>query len=319
MVADTDLPIGLACPLVTPLKRKGDQVDLEGLDRLITHVAGQVDALLLGDPFWGESLVLPGNARLEAVFAALEIIQGKWPVLITITSQSTKDTVDLMMGIGGFLERSSYDGTVFWVDYPLYHHSNRGLPQWFESVTSKTRIPFLLGNHAGVVDWRRRPIKHKNIKTSVLKKLSYNMQVKGLVFTGSLRRSANYHRAIRHRRDFKFFDGDEMVFVKQPSSDGVFAGGANLLPQDWGKITRSCLHRYDGESQYGDHARHMMETAAMLEAFHRLYQKNPAAVMKRLLHVAGLLSNAQIASGTASASEVEDGAIRAVCSKYGLV
>ena len=47
------LVVGLICPLVTPLK-SGDVVDERSLDRLIEHVGGGADALLVNDLFWGD-------------------------------------------------------------------------------------------------------------------------------------------------------------------------------------------------------------------------------------------------------------------------
>jgi dihydrodipicolinate synthase/N-acetylneuraminate lyase len=319
MAADTDqLPRGLVCPIVTPLKT-GDQVDITALDRLIEHAGTGADAILVGDVFWGEGLVLSPETRLEMVSAALTIIQGRWPVLITITSQSTKATRALLIRIETFVEGSGYGGRLFWVDYPVYYHSNRGLPQWYASISSQTSTPFLLGNHAGLVDRRKRPVKHKNIRTSVLKKLSQMDVIQGLIFTGSLKRSTHYHKAVRLRRDFKFYDGDEMVFVKQPGADGLVAGGANLLPQAWQDMTASCLNQCDVQQQYADHTRQMLETGVMLQAFHDIYTKNPAPVMKEMLRVAGVLPNARTALKTPPITHAQKRAVEAICRKYDLV
>jgi len=319
MVADTNqLPRGLVCPLVTPLKR-GDQVDLSALDRLIDHAGAGSDALLLGDVFWGEGLALSPQTRLEMVSAALTIIQGKWPVLITITCHSMKATGELLSSMEAVVEGSGYGGKVFWVDYPIYYHSNRGLPQWYMSIPCRTNSPFILGNHAGLVDRRKRPVKHKNIRTSVLKKLSHMDVIQGLIFTGSLKRSINYHRAVRLRRDFKFYDGDEMVFVRRPSSDGLVAAGANLLPDAWREMTGSCLNQYDVQQQYADHTSQVMETGMMLQAFHDIYSQNPAALMKQMLQVAGVLPNAHTALKTPEATQTQKRAVEAICRKYDLV
>jgi dihydrodipicolinate synthase/N-acetylneuraminate lyase len=294
-------------------------VDPRALDRLIDHVGAYVDAFLLGDVFWGEGLVMSPDTRLEMVSSALEIIQGKWPVLITITSHSMKATRELLAHMKAFVERSGYAGKLFWVDYPLYYHSNRGLPQWYACVVRDTGIDLILGNHAGVAERRKRPVKHKNIRTSVLKKISQIDRVKGLIFTGSLRRSIHYHGAVRLHRDFKFYDGDEMVFIRQPSSHGVVAGGANLLPQAWRDITRSCLNQYDVQRQYADHTGQILETGVMLQAFYDLYSQNPAAVMKEMLRVAGLLPNADTALKTLPATQTQHQAVEAVCKKYDLI
>jgi dihydrodipicolinate synthase/N-acetylneuraminate lyase len=318
MAASTNrLPRGLICPLVTPLKT-GDVVDVSALDRVIDHVGMGADALLIGDVFWGESLVLSLEMRLEMACAAMEIIQGKWPVLIAITSHAMKPTRDLLARIEAFIERSGYPGSVFWIDYPLYYHSNRGLPQWYESMARDTRIDFVLGNDPRLTERRKRPIKHKNIRTNILKKISDIDKVKGLVFSGSLKRSMNYHRAVRSRRSFRFYDGNELAFINQPSSSGVVAGGANLLPQAWSGVTWSCLNRYDVQQQYPDHGGQILETAAMLHQFYELYSQNPAAVMKRMLHVAGVLPNDHTASATKPSTTSQNRLVEDICARYDL-
>jgi dihydrodipicolinate synthase/N-acetylneuraminate lyase len=319
MVDDRNqLPRGLICPLVTPMKT-GDMLDARVLDRLIDHVGVGADGLLLGDVIWGEGLVLSPETRVELACTALEIIQGKWPVLITITSANMKATRDLLAHIEAFVDRSGYPGRLFWVDYPIYYHSNRGLPQWYESMARDTGIGFILANHAGLVERRRRPIKHKNIRTSVLKRVSQIEKIQGLIFTGPFKRSMNYHKAVRHRRDFRFYDGDEVAFMRQPSSNGVVAGGANLLPHAWREVTWSCLNRYDVQQQYADHTSQMLDTGVMLEEFYELYSRSPAAVLKRMLHVAGVLPNAHTASATQPSTSSQNRAVEAVCHKYDLV
>ena len=319
MASDTNkLPRGLICPLVTPLKTE-DVLDVATLERLISQAGLGADALLLGDVFWGESLVLSPETRIDMASATLEIVQGKWPVLITITSDTPEATLGLLANLESMIERSGYPGYVFWVDYPIHYHSNRGLPQFYEAMARDTAIPIILGNHPGLIQRRKERIKHKNIRTSVLKKLSGIDCIQGLIFGGSLKRSTNYHRAIRHRRGFMFYDGDESAFMKQPSSDGVVAGGANLLPQAWHEITWSCLNRYDVQRQYADHVSQIWETGVMVREFYDLYTKNPPAVLKRLLHVAGVLPNAHTASGTRRTDSSQNQAVEAICRKYDLI
>jgi len=319
MASDTNkLPKGLICPLVTPLK-KGDALDVAVLARLIDHVAPVADALLLGDVFWGEGLYLSTDTRIELASAVLEIVQGKRPVFIAITSDTSKVTLELLSRIESFVDQSDYSGSLFWVDYPIYYRSNRGLPQFYEAVARDTAVPIVLGNHPGLIQRRSRRIKHKNIKTSVLKKLSENDHIQGLIFSGSLKRSINYHKAVRHRRGFVFYDGDEAAFMRQPSSGGVVAGGSNLLPDAWREITWSCLNRYDVQRQYADHVSQIWQAGVMVQEFYDLYAKKPAAVLKRMLHVAGVLPNAQTATGTPSTDRAQNRAIEAICRKYDLI
>ena len=319
MASNTNkLPRGLICPLVTPLKT-GDVLDVAVLDRVIGQVGTGADALLLCDVFWGEGLALSPEIRIEMASSILEIVQGKWPVLITITSDTSKATIRLLSEIESIIDRLGYPGSVFWVDYPICYRSNRGLPQFYEAVARDTAIPIILGNHPGLVQRRNRRMKHKNIRTSVLKKLSDNMQIQGLIFAGSLKRSINYHNAVRHRQGFKFYDGDEAAFIRQPSSDGVVAGGANLLPRAWHEVTWSCLNRYDVQRQYADHVSQIWEAGVMVQEFYDLYARKPAAVLKRMLHVAGVLPHAHTASQTRPTNKTENRAIEAICRKYDLI
>jgi dihydrodipicolinate synthase/N-acetylneuraminate lyase len=312
------LPRGLICPLVTPL-RTGDLLDRAHLDRLIAHVGKGADALLLGDLIWGEGRGLSVKTRSEMVVATLEIAQGRWPVLVTITSSTGKATQELLSAVDHFVSRSGYAGSLLWVDYPMYYRSNRGLPQWYEHLAQATEIGFVLGNNPLLVGKRRRRVAHTNIRTSVLKKTSQVPAVCGLVFNGALERLMNYYRAVRHRRDFRFYDGDEMAFIEQPSSNGVVAGGANLLPRIWRDVTWSCLNRYDVHQQYPDHRAQIVEAGRMLQEFQALYAGNPAAFLKRMLHVAGVLPNAHTASTTRPTTKEENMSVEAICRKYDLI
>ena len=272
--ASSKLPRGLLCPLVTPLKT-GDILDVAALDRLVRFVGAGADGLVLGDLFCGEGLELSGDTRAQMVEATLEFSEGRWPVFVTITSDTEEETVALFEQIKLSVEGSSYSDQLVWVDYPIYYHGNRGLPQFYEVLSRDTAVPFTLANDRRLVEGRKSNIKHKNIRTSVLKKLAGMDCIQGLIFTGSLKRAMNYQKAVRHSSGFKFYDGNEAAFIRQPSSDGVLAAGSNLLPQAWQNITRSCLNQFDVERQYADHLSHMWETGVMVKAFYDLYGGQP--------------------------------------------
>jgi len=319
MARNTDkLPRGLICPLVTPLQT-GDVLDRKALARLIDHVGVSVDAVCLGDVFWGEGLVLSHETRLELAKAALEIIRGRWPVFITVTSYSAEATRDLLMRIETFVEHSDYTGSLFWVDYPIYYHSNRGLPKLYETMSHDTKFGFILGNHPELIVGLGRPVKHKNIRTCILKKVSQIEKVSGLIFRGSLKRSLNYQKAVRHCRGFKFYDGDEGIFMRQPNANGVVAGGANLLSKAWQEITWACLNQYDPQQHLAQHTGQILETGVLLREFYQLYSQNPAAILKRMLHVAGILPHAHTASVTKPSTPNQNRAVEALCRKHDLL
>jgi len=299
--------------------KTGDILDVAALDRLVRFVGAGADGLVLGDLFCGEGLELSGETRAQLVRATLEISEGRWPIFVTITSDTEEETVALLEQMKRSVEGSGHLGQLFWIDYPIYYHSNRGLPQFYEALSRDTAVPFALANDGRLVEGRKSNIKHKNIRTSVLKKLVGMDCIQGLIFTGSLKRAMNYQKAVRHSTGFKFYDGNEAAFIRQPSSDGVLAAGANLLPQAWQDITWSCLNQYDVERQYPDHVSQVWETGVMVQAFHDLYGGQPAAVLKRMLHVAGILPNAHTASGTLPTDGTQNKAIEAICRKYDLI
>jgi dihydrodipicolinate synthase/N-acetylneuraminate lyase len=303
---------------VTPLKA-GDTLDVAALERLIGYVGMGPEAFLVGDVFWGEGLALTADTRADMVEATLGLVKERRPVFVTVTSRTEDDTVALLEKMKVFIQGSGCSGDVYWVDYPIYYHSNRGLPQFYEKMGRDSAVPFVLANHPGLVVGRKNRTRQKNIRTSVLKKLSGIDGVQGLIFSGSLKRAINYQKAVRHRGDFRLFDGDEATFMKQPSSDGVVAGGANLLPKAWHEVTWSCLNRYDVERQYPDHVRQIWEAGVMVQAFQRLYATQPAAVLKRMLHVAGILPNAHTASGTPCTSPTQNQSIETICRTYDLI
>ena len=56
----------------------------------------------------------------------------------------------------------------------------------------------------------------------------------------------------------------------------------------------------------------------MLESFHSLYSQNPAAMMKRMLHVAGILPNAHVATATETSTAEQNRSIEEICKKFDL-
>jgi len=281
-------PRGLLCPVLTPL-RADQTLDAASLGNLLLRTREVVNGFVLCDPVWGEGIRLPEATRQELVTVALEIIDGKVPVLITVTGASLERTRKFMDTVESLVARMSYPGDVFWLDYPLVYHGNRDLPELYEKLAGQTRFDWILGNHADYVKSWKGPTRHRNIRTAVLKKIVKNPAVRGMIFIGSLRRSLNYQEAVRARKDYMFYDGNEAEFLKNPGTGGLMAGGSNLMPERWLDIVRSSLNRYDIERQYQQHQQAIWEVGVMLAEFHALYSDGPAHYMKHILHRLGLI------------------------------
>jgi dihydrodipicolinate synthase/N-acetylneuraminate lyase len=303
-IQSAEPPKGLICPLVTPLK--GSHVDTASLQRLIEHILGSVDAVLLNGPVWGEGLALSREERLNLVEAALDIVRGRCPVLISITGNTAKETSLILSEFDHLIYRYNYPGSIFWVDAPICYHSNRNLPQFYKALTLETPFEFFLYNDPYLVRRFKKSMYHKNIRTSVLKKLSENNRISGLIYTGTIKRSLDYQRAVRYHQDFRIYDGDEKNFLDRPSSNGVLAGGSNFLPIAWREVTYSSLNVYDTQRTYSDHVYQIWEAGNMLRKFYNLYCKEPAVIVKQILQIMGIISDGRtVDSGKLSNNKVE--------------
>lgn len=285
-----DPPKGLICPIITPL-RQDDTLDSASFERLLEHIDQTVDGILLSDLIWGEGLLLPDRTRLELIASALEIIRGQLPIMVTITGPTLNHTAHFKAQAESLAASMAYQGDLFWVDYPIYYHSNRGLPQMYTELTRQTETAWLLGNLPDLVKMQKGPGRHKNIRTGILKKTVQNAAVKGIIFAGTLKRSLDYQKAVRFRSDFTFYDSDEAVFLKNPGTGGVVAGGSNFIPRVWLEITRSSLNRYDMENAYQRHQAAIWESGVMLHSLYALYKKAPAFYMKKILLKTGIIAD----------------------------
>lgn len=233
-------PKGLIIPLVTPLDERGE-IDWASLKRLIERTLPSGDALFVAEGMIGEGLSLPNRKRLELLTRAWEIVAGRKPLFLSPTAETPEETLKNMITLEKIFSRGPGTKTIFWVDLPLWYHSNRKLPNLYLEWTRQTPFPILLYNHPSLIAQLGRSLKRRNIRTAVMKRLCENEQIVGLIQVGDLKRTIHYQRAIRSRRDFRFYDGDEMNFLDSPSSSGVVSLGANLFPKEWSEIVSASL------------------------------------------------------------------------------
>jgi dihydrodipicolinate synthase/N-acetylneuraminate lyase len=281
-------PRGLIVDLITPLKNNGS-IDGRGLGRLLDRSIPHARAILLAGPVGGEGKNLELDQRLELVEKALVVIRGRVPILIWITGDTEEKTRKTLLTNKKLLEKKSYQGQVFWMDTPLYYHSNRGLPDYCEDLCSMVDQPFILHNDPELIKELARPIKRHNIRTSIFKELTYIEKMVGLVFNGSLDRAHNYQRASRRRSNFRIYDGDETHFLDHPSTSGVVSLGANLTPKPWQKITGSSLNLTGDQKDYPDSLKQVWESGGYLRSLRDIYHQMPVPIVKGLLADMGII------------------------------
>jgi len=62
----------------------------------------------------------------------------------------------------------------------------------------------------------------------------------------------------------------------------------------------------------------MLQTAAMVQDFSGLYRDNKAGIMKRMLHVAGILPHAGTGSATVPPTAEQNRSVDCLLGKYGV-
>jgi len=284
----TSPPEGLIIELVTPLTPAGD-LDDASLSRLVDRTALVADGLLVGGPEAGEGLALPDEVRINLITQTLTLVQGRLPIFCGITGSTPEETRDLALALHRVLDNQNYAGQVFLADLPLWYHSNRGLPQFYQELLEETGLPLILLNLPETVNQRAYLFKHRNLRTQVVKKLAELPMILGMIYQGEMRRFLNYHLAAVARPTFAFFEADESRFLTRPGAWGVVSRGAQLYPEAWQRVTQACLHPENIVDDF--HARHhLWQESTRLVNLAGLYRPAPAALLKAALAAQGILA-----------------------------
>ena len=289
-------PEGLVIELVTPLTNAGE-LDAASLVRLLDRVLAVADGLLVGGPQIGEGLALPREVRLDLLTRTLTQVGGRLPLFFGISGATPEETRELALAARQAVKSQEYRGKVFLADLPLWYHSNRGLPQFYQGWLKEANLPLILLNLPELMQERAFLFKHRNLRTQVVKKLSALPDIVGLVYQGEMRRFLNYHLAAVARPAFAFYEADEHRFLTRPGAWGVVSAGAQLYPEAWARVTRACLHPEEvGEDLAARH--HLWEESTRLINLAGLYRPAPAPLLKAALAAQGILAGDATAAGT---------------------
>ncbi|MFH1488591.1 MAG: dihydrodipicolinate synthase family protein [Pseudomonadota bacterium] len=289
-MAATDSPRGLIIDLITPLKKDGE-IDGRSLGRMLDRVLPCIQGIFLSSPYMGQGTVLTDLQREDLFEKTLVVVRGRAPILTWITGKDTQDTEKIRLRLEKRKEIRKYTGPLFWVDTPLYYHSNRGLFEHYRRLSSAPGAPFVLHNDPELIQGISRPLKRNNLRTSILKELATLPRIKGLIFLGSLDRARHYQRAVRRRTDFRMYDGDESQFLDYPSRSGLVSAGANLAPKAWNKITAASLNMPGSEKKYPDQLQQLWETGKFLRSMFDMYRGRDLLFMQQALAETGLIES----------------------------
>ena len=309
-------PRGLVVELITPLNQDRS-IDGRGLGRLLDQVSPLAHALFLASPNIGEGKNLSLDQRLDLLEKVLVVVRGRIPIFFWITREDEKKTTETLLGLKKSLKRRRYEGQVFWVDTPLYYHSNRGLPALYRNLSGMTSKPFILHNVPEFIKSLPKSLKRKNIRTAILKELVSLETIVGLIFLGSLDRAHNYQKACRSRAHFRIYDGDERHFMDHPSMSGVVSSGANLAPGPWQKITESSLRIPADQDNYLEYPHQVWDLGQYLRDLKGIYQQMPVTVIKEILADKGIIGTPTCTFPTKDVEESKRRA-RELMDRYGV-
>ncbi len=289
-MASPTAPRGLVADLITPFM-PDLRIDGGGLARLLERVAPHVQAVFLASPETGEGMGLDPAQRAELLKKAIIALSPRAvPIFIWVTQETQEGTQHTLAALEKvLLDREKPISPVFWVDTPLYYHSNRGLPDHYRRLVNTSPTPFLLHNSPNLIKTVARPLKRHNIRTSILKELADLAGIAGMIFSGSLERAHHYRRACRGVSSFRIYDGYESHFLDHPSMSGTVAPGATLAPKAWAEITRSSLQLSADQKVYPDHLRQIWALGDYLRDLKDLYSPAPVPAIKRVLADIGVI------------------------------
>lgn len=298
-----NLPRGLIVDLITPLRNDG-AIDGRGLGRLLDRVSPYAQALLLASPQIGEGKNLSSRHRSELLEKTLVVVrQRPIPIFMWSSRDTEEATRQTLFEMREVLKKRNYGSTVYWVDSPLYYHSNRGLPAYYHDICSDVLEPFILHNDPEFIKDISRPFKRSNIRTAILKELLAIENITGLIFSGSLDRAGNYQKACHGRKDFRIYDGDEAAFLEHPSMSGVASVGANLAPKAWQEVTQSSIMTTGDRKNYPDYLQQLWEVGIYLRNLKDIYGTMPVVIIKEVLSDMGIIETPTCTEGSQDVEE----------------
>jgi dihydrodipicolinate synthase/N-acetylneuraminate lyase len=306
---------GLIVDLVTPLRQSGE-IDGRSLGRHLDRVLPHVHAVFIASPYLGEGINLSATQREDLLDKSLVVIRGQMPLLVWVTQDTEQSTRETLLLLQKRVETRRYDGPVFWVDTPLYYHSNRGLHLHYRNLSTLVKESWVLHNDPELITKLDRSFKRDNIRTAILKSLAGIDEIQGLVFLGPLERANNYQKAVRRRPEFRIYDGDESHFLKYPSMSGVVSAGANLAPKAWRKITDASLNLTGNLQDYPDQVQQLWEAGSYLQKLLEIYRPFPVPLLKSVLSGMGVIENAG-ESGSAESLQPHLTALEEVMKAHG--
>jgi 4-hydroxy-tetrahydrodipicolinate synthase len=211
---------GVVPPLVTPLKGR-DELDVEGLGRLVEHVvAGGVDGLfVLGTT--GELAGLSPRLRREVITRVGKLVRGRVPFVVGVTDTIVAET----LALSAHAMVAGAAAVVVTVPYYLAP-SQEELEAYVRTVAGEQPLPVVLYNI---------PVLTKvAFEIETVRRLADVTKVVGVKdSSGELAYLREVARVAAGRKDWSLLVGVEGLFAPamRAGLHGCVPGGANVAPR----------------------------------------------------------------------------------------
>jgi dihydrodipicolinate synthase/N-acetylneuraminate lyase len=268
---------GIIPPMVTPLAAQDDlnhaTLDHAGVERLTEHLlGGGVHGLfLLGT--CGEGLSLSHGVRRELVDQVCRQVDGRVPVLVSITDTSRAESIELAR----FTADAGADAVV--LAPPCYYAlEQEELLEYVRRVVREVPLPVVLYNMPALTKVTFEP--------STVRRLMEEATIVGLKdSSGDLGYFETIRQITRERSDWALLTGAEHLLSRslELGGDGGVCGGANVWPQLFVQIYEGATSLSD--TAFADHKEvinDLVDKADRLGQIYRGGKANASSLVKGL-------------------------------------
>ncbi|MDO5115482.1 MAG: 4-hydroxy-tetrahydrodipicolinate synthase [Synergistaceae bacterium] len=213
---------GIYTALCTPVKN--GTVDKSALEKLICYVTdnGCKGIVVLGGT--GEYCALSQKQRLEAVKAAVEIANGKVPVIAGVIGPGLPEAIE----IGGLCKESGIDAIMAVTPYYVVANQD-GIIDYYQSLMKAVSLPLVLYN----IPYRTGV----NMLPETVERLLDNDKAGQIIgikeCTPNLGQALDLLNRVKDR--ISFLCGEEYLFLTEIScgGSGAILASSNLIPEIW--------------------------------------------------------------------------------------
>jgi len=244
---------GSLVALVTPFDGS-NRVDYRGLKRLIDfHVNAGSDGLVIAGTT-GESATLSRSEHIDLIVRAVELADGRLPIIAGTGSNSTAQTIDLSLAV------ADSGIAAYLVVVPYYNKPvQEGIYRHFMAIADAVKRPVMLYNVPG------RTVA--DMLPETVARLAGHDNIFGIKeATGSIDRL----RAIQDRvdDDFMLYSGDDFTmlpFIEQ-GGHGVVTVSGNIVPEAVARLCQLALAGRSAEAHALDDTLQSLNKSLFIES-----------------------------------------------------